>query len=456
MPRSKRSSESSSPEMYSITVYEEPRSNDAAEERSSQDTWIHTLEHSYPNVRGTLQESKREEDLDVSANASSSEQSESMEDLLSRLKNLERENFELRNGTAEESPHASVPPTVPHYTWRTFYCIEDDIFLESPQWKEGERGPVLHASSPLKHVHYYLEQHPEIAFVFYKDYHKLPPANESKIISKDGVFRIPEPSRQTLKLISEHMITAVEQCAELIPDFAKFFPDFDPYKEIPAPYMFIYHSMPLFHHAVPHLTPLKHELLEQLADSIMASHGEEFALAKRCAAKGVVSRRLVKYLVRPGDVLVRTQGLAPCAYLATSWAHEEESHEDDVPLPHQRHPHKFSVERNQGSGKRTYKFEVAAWSWAFDGSFEKKRTTLKIQLKVGDEDDEVRITSLKYFPLHFDEGGLHELLVKRGRMFWKCRTKRFVAYSNDDNGVLSSVGTPQKPKNNLPACSIID
>ena len=358
--------------------------------------------------------------------------------MLSRLESLERENVELRNMAAEQ-PSQFVPPPVPRYTSRILYFIDPDIYLESPQWKEGGRGPILHASSPLNNERFYLDQHPEIAFVIYKDYDPLAPDDISKIMSKDGVFRIPEPSKQTLLLTSEHMISAVEQLARQIPDFAKIFPNFNPEKEIPAPYMFIYYSMPLFDYVVPHLTPLQNELLEMLNESVLASHGEEYRAAKQRQVKGMVSRRLLKYLVRPGDILVGTQDNVPQAYVATSWAKEAKGYDKEIPNPDEGRSHKINAQKNQGPRLRTYRFEVAAWSWAFDGSFEKKRNTLEFQLKVGHEDDEVRITSLNYFPLRFDKGGLQEILERRGKMFWECRTKHLISYSDDDNSIMGSV-----------------
>ena len=401
------------------------------------------LEQSCQDGRRILQEPNRLNDLDTPPHAPSPEQVESMEDLLSRLKSLERENDELKNMAADQPPQF-VPPPVPHYTWRVLYYIDPDIFLESPQWKEGERGPVLHASKPLQNIRFYLEQHPEIAFVVYKDYDEVAPNDNSKIMSKDGVFRIPEPSKQALYLTSDHMIKAVEQLARHIPDFAKLFPNFNPEKEISAPYMFIYHSIPLFDHVLPHITPLEKELLDMLVESVIASHGKEYKAAKQCQNKGIVSRRLVKYLVRPGDVLVRTEDNVPRAYVAVSWAREGKVDDEEKTNPREGRSHKINAQKDQGPRIREYRFDVVVWSWAFNGSFRKERETLQIQLKVGDEDDEVSITSLNYFPLRFDKGGLQGLLEKRGKMFWKCRTKHLVSYSDDDNSVLGSVSSLQK------------
>ena len=403
-------------------------------------------EHSNRDWSYLLSESDHADNLDDSAQAPSSKQYDSMKDLLSRLKSLEVENYELRNGTAEETSN-HVPPPVPHYTWRTFHCIKRDIYLEPPQWKEGEYGPILYASSPMKNISFYIEQHPEIAFVFYKDYDQVPPADNSKIMSKDGIYRIPKPFKQSLRLISEHIISAVEQLEDNIPNFDKFFPDFNPHREIPAPYMFIYHSMPLFDHVVPYLTPLERQLLEQLNESVLASHGEEYIAAKRCAAKGVVSRRLLKYLIQPGDVLVSIERSIPYAYIATTWAKEQNSHEDDIPDSDNEHTLKSKAEKSQAPRKRTYKFDVDVWCWSFDGSFGRESNKIHIQLRVGDEDGEVKIARLNYFPLRFDKDGLHELLKKRGRMFWKCRLKHLVSYKDDDDSVLGSVSSCQKPSN---------
>ncbi|KAF6221503.1 hypothetical protein HO133_002359 [Letharia lupina] len=92
-------------------------SNDNVEEKSHLETWVSeiTFNHPHRNSRGTLQESSRANNLNISTHASSPEQNYSMEDLLSRLKSLERENHEVRNGTAEETSH-TAPPGEPSTT----------------------------------------------------------------------------------------------------------------------------------------------------------------------------------------------------------------------------------------------------------------------------------------------------------------------------------------------------
>ena len=78
------------------------------------------------------------------------------------------------------------------------------------------------------------------------------------------------------------------------------------------------------------------------------------------------------------------------------------------------------------------------WSWAFDGSFQKIDESIDITLNVERDDEEVKLNSLDYFPLQYDVDGLRATLEKRGRMFWKCRAKKFVSYPEEDHGISSS------------------
>ena len=286
---------------------------------------------------------------------------------------------------------------------------------------ESGSVPFLRADKPLKSIDYYLEQHPEIAFVFYKDYHSKPPADLSRIISKDGIFRNPEPSKQSLSLISEHIISAVETMEQEVPNFSDLFPDFNVQNEIPAPYLFIYYSMPLLEDVKPYLTPLENDLLGQLYESVLFGHGKEYVDSKRLAAKGKVTKQLVEYLIRPGDVLVRPRGSSLEAYMASSWAKEGKETIDvlDEDYEPNRNHKKGSKKTTplQAPSKKTYSWEISAWSWGFDCSFYKRQFTIPLYLTVSDVDMHVKTDSLDYFPLQYGSPDLRMTLEKRGRMF---------------------------------------
>ena len=360
--------------------------------------------------------------------------------LLDRIKALEQENNDLKR----TEPSNSAP--LPHYTWRTLHAIGEDIYLEPPQWKEGEDGPSLQANLPLQNVAHYLEQHPEITFIFYKDYKQQPPKDPAQIISKDGVFRPAEPFRESLSLISEHIISAVEIVAQRLPEFYDLFPEIDLQKEIRAPYLFAYYSIPFFKKIQSYLSPLQNDLLSQLTDSILASHGKEYMEANRLSDKGVVTRRLMKYLVRPGDVLVKKDPVTPRAYMATTWATEDTEDKSGFdPISDEfkeAQNQKMRTKRGLSSvlpEKKKYSWNVEAWSWSFDGVFTRTTAVIHIFLYVSGDDIQVHINDLNYYPIKYGSSELQTLLETRGRMFWKCRNRHFVSYQEENHGVLNSV-----------------
>ena len=228
-----------------------------------------------------------------------------LDHLLECLETLERENHQLRLASAEQSLTLTSPPIL-QYMWRTLHCVAGDTFLDPPQWTKGERRPVLHSARPLQNVDFYLDQHPELAFVFFREYNDRPPADMSLIMTKDGVYRNPEPFKETLALLSEHIISAIKQVQRQLPGIPNVFPQFDPGDEIPAPYLFFYYSLPLLENVQLGLTPVEKSLLSQLTNSIQASRCEEYPDAKICTNRGTVSNKLMKYLIKPGHVLVRT------------------------------------------------------------------------------------------------------------------------------------------------------
>ncbi len=113
---------------------------------------------------------------------------------------------------------------------------------------------------------------------------------------------------EPLVLISEHASTAGQKLQQSVAGFASRYPDWDPKESISAPYMFIYYSLPSLELTSRHCPAIETELLKQLVDSVLANYDEEFHEAKSCKARTVVSRKTMKYLIRPGGFLVQYSG----------------------------------------------------------------------------------------------------------------------------------------------------
>jgi hypothetical protein len=98
-----------------------------------------------------------------------------------------------------------------------------------------------------------------------------------------------------------------------------------------------------------------------------------------------------------------------------------------------------SLDTTPSSPQSTHAWTLSCWSWASDGSFDKDPTRIDIYLDTSSDDDEVEIRSLKYFPLRFADEKIRAKLERRGRVFWKCRSKSFVAYRDEESDELDRV-----------------
>ena len=374
----------------------------------------------------------------------------SRDDLLQLLDHLANENLRLK----------TTLPLPLQYTWRTLHSVDSHLYLEPPEWRMGENGPKLSANLRLHNVKGYIKQHPEIAFVYY-NYYSSEANTLSQITSEDGVYSSPEPTSQALSLVSRDVISAVERIRRTLPRFSTLFPNFSTEEKISEPYMFIFYSLPMLDQVHPQLSSLESQLLNQLIDSVLQRYGKEYEDAQRLATKNIVTRRFMKYLVRPGDVLVRSRepqdSLGP-AYMATTWLHEEpyltvhnklpSTLNEDAPSEggeeetDEYHIIRQSDDKDQPLERpslKEYSWKVWTWTWTFDGSFQKKEVPLSIHFKATGDDDEINIDSLNLLPLRFDRSGIRMTLERRGKSFWKCRRKMFVAYQEDNQGALTSV-----------------
>jgi hypothetical protein len=361
------------------------------------------------------------------------------DDLIEELEQLRHENERLKQERNTTLPQAAHPAS----TYKIFHYIDDICYLDEPQWVPGDGTTRLLANNPIRNIQYYLDQHPDIAFAIFKTYLSKAPRDLTKIETKDGVFRVPEPKSQNLSLISQTMIEAVEEFTELVPDFNYFFPYFDPRRAIKAPFLFMYYSAPYMPDVVPKLDRTSRHLVDQLDECIQISHGFEHTPARSLSKKGQVSKNLFKYLIRPGDVLVKIAGPQTRAYLALDWVKEiadpDEGRSEDYDEWGEYTRKRVPNRGTKNHDARTYSWKVPVWSWAFDGRFNKNREDLVLDMKASYATEIVPIEQLNIIPLRFASPDLEETLERRGKTFWQLRHRRFVSYHQNEDGDLGGV-----------------
>jgi hypothetical protein len=372
------------------------------------------------------------------------EDEDTLQDALGEIKALRMENERLRQDACKV-PVSSQPA----YSYKVFYEIRTVLYLDEPCWQPAEGSSVkLLAKNPIRRLESYLDQHPEIAFAIYKNYDQDLPPDGSEIETVDGVYRSPIPTHEAVSFVSSDMRSAVKELVQQIPRFDYYFPHFNLDRDIPAPYLFMYYSTPFIAGVLPKLSTRSRNLIKQLQAVIAESYGHEYTSVKLQAEKGTIARKYLKYLVRPGDVLVSSaaEGNIPQACIARDWIGAPETTLEEPELEDWEHVGKQLVEGhsslvNSISDRKmtTYVWKVPVWNWSFDGNFGRQETSIDITMSLANEGDSVEIRSLKYYPLQYAAANMRSLLEKRGRTFWSLRNRRFVSYMRSEEDELYNV-----------------
>jgi hypothetical protein len=353
--------------------------------------------------------------------------------LQEQLEDLKEENERLR----QEHQGTSIPSqnAVPWAISKTFYQIGGTFFLDEPHWEPTEGGSaLLRASSPIRNIDHYLDQHPGLAFAIYKKYDPLPPADHRKIEDKAGAYIPPVPSNEYLRFITRPMQDAIEAVISRIHDFDDYFPGFEPRDHVPAPYLFMYYSAPFIPDILADLDQSERNLITQLYDTIKRSYGTEYKAAKDQASRGFVSPQVLKYLIRPGDVLISNTGNDLQAYKVKNWILNAPSIQQNSTSQH-TYSRKKRMSKNAVSAEngvrdwKTYTWVVPVWRWAFDGVFSKEETSLHISMTTSYDEEFVSITTLNAYPLEKARRDIRIQLKHRGETFWSLRRKKFIYYA---------------------------
>ncbi|KAJ5026296.1 hypothetical protein J3E73DRAFT_213141 [Bipolaris maydis] len=334
--------------------------------------------------------------------------------LTRRVEELSAEVNRLKRRTKDrgQNGHSQKPRVKIVSRWQTLYRIHGGIHLREPFWIDAQNGCFeLKGDTRISNINNYLRRHDDVVFVAFRDYDGYVELSATTQLAEDDSLPQPQPLSESVMLTSPQMISIMKKFLSVIPGFKESFPEFDPTEEIHEPYLFWFFSRTYVEEALKSLSAKDKKLINLFRDWIEGSYGEEWSYIDSEFEKGVVCPMSVKYLVRPGDVLISRKAEKIDAYIATTW------------------PQFFEPKssRNQKVAKEDYLWTIEAWSWSFDGEF--KKTTQVLRLKIAARTERVRIpiTSLEIFPLKYDDTGLEARLKKRGEIFWKCRERYLVS-----------------------------
>ncbi|GCB27380.1 ATPase family AAA domain-containing protein 3 [Aspergillus awamori] len=254
------------------------------------------------------------------------------------------------------------------------------IFFSPPTWKQGvvdgELRYTLQEPSLSMKADEYLKRSTNLAFVIYKTYDdKVGNDSHLHCNNHDVTLSVPDPDTETVSFVSWKMVRAMERFLHIQPGYRRLFPDPISRAEIEAPYLFWYCYRSSFGAVQNSLSTADKRLVQLFEEWATPNYQEEYARVEDQMRRGVISRLSLKYLVRPGTILVSNNKGHPQAYMATTWATQ-----------------------NADNDKT---WNVSGWAYEFDGVFYRRNHTLKVEINNEDPAEEVHLHSLNVTPLEY-------------------------------------------------------
>ena len=341
-------------------------------------------------------------------------------------------------------------------------------FFDHPKWVKGQgTSSRLQCNLPLNNFDLYLEKNKDVAFIVYRNFDidsvgiVAQPGTED--VRSAGAAHVPQYSSETIRPVHEDLIETIKTLLGSRQEYAETLHEFSTSYELAAPYLFIYHSRKSseeFQNSLP--LPAKAQL-SLLLQFVTEEYADEYAAADSVLSQGKISPKLIPYFFKPGDLLVSRIGDQYMGYVATSWPKIDSkkkvsrmqattsSNGTGLSLYGSR-----DAEVRMATDKVTIHLcNLGAWHWAFDGRFQRRHERLVLELpaiednksaidlngksissKQSKEDrsgsTEKKISDLNVFPMQFASAEIVDKCRRRGKTFWKCRTRHYVSYQDNE------------------------
>lgn len=307
------------------------------------------------------------------------------------------------------------------------------MYLDEPQWIAGENSDkdALAGNLPIHNVREYLSKHPEICFVMYRDYklhqsrddlgkdyrHKESRKRKSRDLKGDCAenSEIPFHERETVEPTTEVASWAIDRFREHFgfnlntsDGLKSKITDATNSTAIEAPYFDLYHTRKGNLNAF--LETLETEVQHQfrvLLDYVDSQYADEYQLVDEMIGRGKILNSHVRYLFKPGDIVVQGHGDDVQGFLIQSWLRQGPE--------------------SSKKGTETSSFNLHCQFWDFDGMFSRNTKTLKLECDIADT-SEKNIDDLHIRPLKYAQKATTVRLEQRGQRIWKCRVRSMVSY----------------------------
>lgn len=311
------------------------------------------------------------------------------------------------------------------------------LYVDHPRfYGEASGKGSLAGTEPILNLESYLDRHPEFAFIVFRDYETVKDnRRQTRSLGRQASYHDPHaseaiPISESIRLTSKDLLSAWNNFITSIPDYNGIaYPHSEFEEEIPAPYLVIYFQREIFQ-SMSTLLPDKIQPVWQLfQEYIQRAFWAEYDEADRLFSQGLVNSTYLKYLYRPGEVLLFPKHIQASAVQLKSLCSLLED-DEEVDASRIRRYSEVPVKIAIGDSTKDLCWSLDISWWLLDTNF--KRISDYACVYLPPDDNLKQITSLEVYPIQYASREEQHRIELQGRSLWKSRRRRFVEYSKDD------------------------
>lgn len=343
------------------------------------------------------------------------------------------------------------------YRWQTLYQI-GTIIDEEPLWRESPDGFLVpEINKPIWNLDTYLmfDLNDDIAFYAVECYTR--PRNPdtrdpARALPDTMNMTLPQPDSRFVKIRSPALREAIEALLKNLPGFYERSPEIFDGFTLREPELFWYHYQSHFAKDIELLPTMQKNAMRLFQHWVEHEYGAEWRYVEARFREGLVSPASLKYLVKPGDVLVSYRASKVESSMAQMWARLGSFDEDTTTrrVDWNRAPLMSDMKASRtewevpphihSSPAPIYEWGVQSWGWMFDGfTFRPSVKQTSVKMIAESPQHFVKISSLDTIPIRFADKDLEERLRKRGHTSWRLRQPNLFSTKCSQGGRLTGV-----------------
>ena len=354
------------------------------------------------------------------------------------IQRLENENRRLRLHL-KQSAHLQISRIQIKLRWLVLYRMGTDNpehYFDRPLWAEGEDGQrYLRSTMPLRNLDLYLERNKDISFVVFEHFTQTQSGTQRHMHSDSDEVLAVTPSKVSVFPVSAELKAALECLLSSNDSFGEFRTEIETTGELKAPYLCCFHSRQSFDITTQSLDADTIRHFNLFWRYIDQDWGSEYKAVEDMLSQGVILPRYIAYLFRPSQIVVKRDKRHDRAYKTTHWLTVDSEQGSGKGLKTGQtigaaNSYSTSEHESEDSEKsrKCLSISLHACHWQFTGTFKLQHTKLTTQIS-NEQEAEILITDLGFYPLQYAPKGLVSKLSSRGRRVWDCRHGSFVSYS---------------------------